>query len=114
MGVQKDDRTVSVLQALGDPTRWRIVELLSASPRRAGELARALDTAPPAMSKHLRVLLEAGVVSDERLPDDARVRVFTLREDSVVALQARLDQLQAHWSEQLTSFKAHVEGETGI
>ena len=61
------------------------------------------------MSKHLRVLLEAGVVVDERPPGDARVRVFRLRPESVVGLQAWLDQLQAQWNDQLRSFKQHVE-----
>ena len=61
------------------------------------------------MSKHLRVLLRAGVVGDERPAGDARLRVFHLRENSVVAIRAWLDQLQAHWDEQLDAFKAHVE-----
>jgi hypothetical protein len=56
------------------------------------------------------VLLEAGIVADERPPEDARARVFRLRPDSVAGLQAWLDQLQAHWNEQLQSFKRHVEG----
>jgi DNA-binding transcriptional ArsR family regulator len=62
------------------------------------------------MSKHLKVLLRAGVVADERTPDDARVRLFRLRPESVVGLRAWLDQLQALWDEQLQSFKRHVEG----
>jgi DNA-binding MarR family transcriptional regulator len=61
------------------------------------------------MSRHLRVLLEAGVVEDERGPEDARVRLFRLRPESMVALQAWLDQLNAHWEEQLGSFKRHAE-----
>jgi DNA-binding transcriptional ArsR family regulator len=97
------------LRALADPTRRRVVELLSQSPRRAGELAGDLRLAPPAMSKHLRVLLEAGVVTDERAPGDARVRVFRLRSDPMVALRAWLDQVQAHWDEQLGSYRTHVE-----
>lgn len=105
----RDEHTVSVLQALGEPTRWRVVELLSSSPLRAGQLADALKVAPPTMSKHLRVLLEAGVIADERPLGDARVRVFRLRGEAVVALRAQLDQLQAHWDEQLASFKTHVE-----
>ena len=99
-----------VFQALADPTRLGVVQLLSAGPRRAGELADASGVSAPVMSKHLRVLLDAGVVVDERPPGDARVRIFRLRPDSVVALQAWLDQLQAHWDEQLGSFKRHVEG----
>ena len=61
------------------------------------------------MSRHLRLLLQLGVVADERLADDARARVFRLRPESIVPLQAWLDQLQAHWDEQLQSFKRHVE-----
>jgi DNA-binding transcriptional ArsR family regulator len=61
------------------------------------------------MSKHLKVLLRAGVVTDERPSEDARVRVFRLRPESVGALGAWLDQLRAHWDEQLGSFKRHVE-----
>jgi DNA-binding transcriptional ArsR family regulator len=95
--------------ALADPTRRRVVELLGDRARRAGELSAAAGTSPPVMSRHLRILLEAGLVVDERVPDDARVRVFRLRPEPVAALQAWLDQLQAHWNEQLGSFKRHVE-----
>jgi len=98
-----------LLHALADPTRLQAVELLSRAPRRAGELADELGVSAPAMSKHLRVLLRAGLVTDERLAEDARVRVFHLRQESVVAVRAWLDQLQAHWDEQLEAFKAHVE-----
>lgn len=98
------------LRALADPDRLRVVELLSEAPRRAGELAGDLGVSPPTMSKHLRMLLEAGIVADERRPEDARVRIFRLRHESVAAVRAWLDQIQAHWDEQLGSFKAHIEG----
>jgi DNA-binding transcriptional ArsR family regulator len=98
-----------LLQALADPSRLHVVQLLSEAPRRAGELAEAAGLSPPAMSKHLRVLLRVGIVTDERPVDDARVRIFRLRPESVVALQAWLDQLQALWDDQLRSFKQHVE-----
>jgi DNA-binding transcriptional ArsR family regulator len=101
----------TVLQALAEPTRLAVVELLSGGPQRAGELARAARVSSPAMSKHLRVLLEAGIVADERGVNDARLRVFRLRPEPIVALRAWLDQLQAQWDEQLRSFKRHVEGE---
>jgi len=101
----------ALLQALGDPARLRAVEVLSRSPRRAGDLAEAVGVPAPTMSKHLRVLLAAGIVADERGARDARVRVFRLRRDSVVAVRAWLDQVQAHWDEQLRAFKAHVERE---
>ena len=98
------------LRALADPARLRVIELLSESPRRAGELANDVGVTAPAMSRHLRVLLEAGIVLDERRHEDARLRIFRLRGESVEAVQSWLDQIQAHWAEQLASFKAHVEG----
>jgi DNA-binding transcriptional ArsR family regulator len=86
-----------------------VLELLSERPRRAGELAAAAKTSAPVMSRHLRILLESGFVADERVPDDARARVFRLRREPIGDVQAWLDQLQAHWNEQLTSFRHHVE-----
>jgi len=109
--MRRSSDLTGTLQALADPTRLTVVERLSAGPQRAGELAAATGLTAPAMSKHLRVLLRAGVVQDERLPDDARARVFRLRPESVVGLRAWLDQLQAQWDEQLQSFKRHVEGD---
>jgi DNA-binding transcriptional ArsR family regulator len=94
---------------LGDPTRRRVVELLAERPHRAGELAAEVGTSPQAMSNHLRVLLDAGVVADDRLPEDARARVFRLRPESLVGVQAWIDQVQAEWRVQLRSFKRHVE-----
>ncbi len=109
MARQRELELAPLLQALADPTRLGVVQLLSSGPRRAGELAEASGLSAPAMSKHLRVLLQAGIVADERPPEDARLRVFRLRPESVAALRAWLDQLQAHWDEQLRSFKQHVE-----
>jgi len=109
MAIDRDAGLAPLLQALADPTRIGVVQLLSDGPRRAGELAAAQGLTAPAMSKHLRVLLRAGIVADERPPEDARVRVFRLRPESVVALRAWLDQLQAHWDDQLLAFKRHVE-----
>jgi DNA-binding transcriptional ArsR family regulator len=101
-----------VLRAITDPTRRDVVALLSEGPRPAGELAAACGVSAPTMSKHLRVLLEAGVVADARAAEDARKRVFRLRPESVVAVQAWLDQLQAHWNRQLAAYKKHVEERT--
>jgi DNA-binding transcriptional ArsR family regulator len=98
-----------VLTALADPTRQRVVQLLSGGPRRAGELAEAVGTSAPAMSRHLRVLLKAGIVADERPVADARTRVFWLRPESMTPVRDWLDQLQATSDEQLASFKRHVE-----
>ncbi|HYS32779.1 MAG TPA: metalloregulator ArsR/SmtB family transcription factor [Streptosporangiaceae bacterium] len=103
------EAVAGLFEALADPTRRQVVELLGARPARAGELAAATGMSPPAMSKHLRQLLRVGLVADERDAADARARVFRLRPQSVAALQAWLDQLQAHWNAQLASFQRHVE-----
>jgi DNA-binding transcriptional ArsR family regulator len=95
--------------ALADPTRRQVVQLLGARPMRAGELADAAGLSAPAMSRHLRVLLDAGVVADERRAEDARLRIFRLRPEGLIELQSWLDQLQADWTQQLRSFERHVE-----
>jgi DNA-binding transcriptional ArsR family regulator len=99
----------TVFGALADPARRQVVQLLGAAPLRAGELATAVGLSAPAMSRHLKVLLQAGIVDDERTARDARLRYFRLRPQSMAALQAWLDQLQARWDEQLASFQRHVE-----
>jgi DNA-binding transcriptional ArsR family regulator len=83
----------TVIEALGDPVRRRVVALLSGGPRRAGELAAEVGMSAPAMSRHLRVLLAAQVIVDERLDEDARARVFRLRPQSITAARSWLDQL---------------------
>jgi DNA-binding transcriptional ArsR family regulator len=99
----------AVFGALADPARRQVVQLLGTAPRRAGELAAMVGMSAPAMSRHLKYLLQAGIVTDERTASDARLRYFRLQPQSMVALQAWLDQLQAHWDEQLTSFRRHIE-----
>jgi len=89
----------TVIEALSDPTRRQIVTLLSGGPMRAGELAAEVGMSAPAISRHLRVLLSALVIADERLDEDARARVFRLRPQSIKAVQAWLDQLMAGWTD---------------
>jgi DNA-binding transcriptional ArsR family regulator len=103
-----DADVVVVFGALADRARLRIVQLLGDEPRRAGELAAAVGVSAPAMSRHLRVLLAAGIVTDERRAEDARLRYFRLRPQSIDAAAAWLDQLQANWAEQLASFQRHL------
>jgi DNA-binding transcriptional ArsR family regulator len=83
----------TVIEALGDPVRRRVVVVLSGGPRRAGELAAEIGMSAPAMSRHLRVLLAAQVIVDERLDEDARARVFRLRPQSITVVRSWLDQL---------------------
>lgn len=101
------------LLALADPTRRRVVDLLRERPRRAGELAAAFGASPPAMSRHLKVLRQRGLVEEERSADDARCRVYRLRPEPFRDLSAWLDEIESFWSDQLDSFKAHAEKSGG-
>lgn len=100
---------VDAFEALADPTRRQVIRLLGRRPRRAGELADEVGASPSALSRHLKLLLAASIVEDERIPGDARVRMFRLRPDSLVGVQGYLDQLNAEWRDQLESFKRHTE-----
>jgi DNA-binding transcriptional ArsR family regulator len=104
---------VDVFEVLADPTRREVVRLLGERPHRPAELAEVVGSSRPAMSRHLRVLLQAGLVSDERTDVDARARIFRLRPESLVSVQAFLDQVQADWKIQLASFKRHIDGQEG-
>ena len=104
------DRT---LAALADPHRRRVVDLLAERPRPAGELARALELSPPAMSRHLKTLRESGLVEESHPTFDARVRIYALRPEPMADLLRWLEEAERLWSEQLAAFKAHVERRAG-
>lgn len=97
------------LVALADPTRRGVVDLLSKKPRRAGELADAFGMSPPAMSRHLRVLRRTGLIEDDAVEHDARIRLYRLRPEPFTALRGWLDHVEQFWAGQLDAFKAHAE-----
>jgi DNA-binding transcriptional ArsR family regulator len=97
------------LAALADPYRRRTVELLGQRPRRAGELAEALGLPAPAMSRHLRELKQSGLVEETHPEFDARVRIYALKDGAMADLKKWLADTERMWSDQLASFKAHVE-----
>ena len=99
------DRT---LAALADPHRRLVVERLRERPCRAGELAEAIGLTPPAMSRHLRTLRQAGVVEERHDGFDARVRVYQLRPEPMAELAAWLKQTEAMWAAQLTALRDHL------
>jgi DNA-binding transcriptional ArsR family regulator len=99
--------------ALSDPTRRGAIKLLRKGPLRAGELASALDMNRPAMTRHLRVLRESGLVHEEGLEEDARVRVYRLRRAPFDDLRTWLEEIEQHWGLQLESFKRHAERTRG-
>lgn len=100
------DRT---LLALADPTRRGVIDLLRQQPRQAGQLAELLDTSRPSMSRHLRVLRKAGLVSEQGVPEDARARLYALERERFVELRDWLQEVEAFWVDQLQAFKAHAE-----
>ncbi|HEX3769373.1 MAG TPA: metalloregulator ArsR/SmtB family transcription factor [Polyangiaceae bacterium] len=101
------------LNALADPTRRGVIDLLRKKPRRAGELAAAFAMSAPAMSRHLRVLRKTGLVEERELEDDARVRMYRLRPEPFTALRRWLDEVESFWGDQLGAFKAHAERTRG-
>lgn len=91
--------------ALADPTRRAVFERLRDRPRAVSELAAGLPVSRPAVSQHLKVLKEAGLVRDEA--DGAR-RVYRIDPHGLGQVRAWLDQF---WDEALDAFKARVEQE---
>jgi DNA-binding transcriptional ArsR family regulator len=94
---------VAPWDALGDGTRRAIFESLLERPRAVGELARHLPISRPAVSQHLRVLKNAGLVSDRA---DGTRRVYAVNAAGLEVLRADLDRF---WSYALTAFKAVAE-----
>ena len=103
------ERIDDVFAALADPHRRRVVEVLRAGPRPAGEIAKAVGLAPPAMSRHLRTLRRSGLVEESHPDFDARVRVYALRAGAMDELKAWLEETERMWAAQLLAFKAHLE-----
>ncbi len=104
-------RLDDTLAALADPVRRRAVELLADRPRRAGELAAELGATPSAMSRHLRVLRQRGLVTETHPDFDARVRIYALRSAPMAELRSWLATAERGWADQLAAFAAHVERE---
>ena len=91
------------MNALGDPTRRTIFERLRGGPRAVGELASDLPVSRPAVSQHLRVLKEAGLVTERQ---EGTRRLYRLDPDGVAELRAYFDQF---WTAAFTDFKEAVE-----
>ncbi len=93
----------ALFSALGDPTRRQTFELLRDGPRSVGSLAADLPVSRPAVSQHLRVLKDAGLVRDEQAGTRRLYRV------DPAALEALRDYVDAFWTDALASFKRRVE-----
>ena len=89
--------------ALADPTRRRVLERLTARPMAVGEIARGMPVSRPAVSQHLKVLKEAGLVSDRQ---DGQRRIYAIDPKGLGAMRAWLDQF---WDTALEALKAEIE-----
>jgi DNA-binding transcriptional ArsR family regulator len=97
---------VAALEVLAEPNRRRILDLLRAAERPVGDLVAALDLSQPAVSKHLRVLREAGLV-DVRV--DAQRRIYRLRTEPLQALDDWLHPYRALWASRLDALERHLD-----
>jgi DNA-binding transcriptional ArsR family regulator len=97
---------VEGLAALGDPTRRRIFERLAERPRPVGELARELPVSRPAVSQHLKVLKDAGLVVDHAT---GTRRVYRVDPEGLAALR---DYLDGFWNRALAAYKEAAERPT--
>jgi DNA-binding transcriptional ArsR family regulator len=92
--------------ALGDPTRREIFARIAERPRAVGELARELPVSRPAVSQHLRVLKDAGLVMDRA---EGNRRIYQADPAGLAALRAQLD---AFWNQALATFEQVVDHDT--
>jgi DNA-binding transcriptional ArsR family regulator len=93
----------SALQALADPTRRQVFERLGKGPMPVGQLAQGLPVSRPAVSQHLKVLKEAGLVAEDK---DGTRRIYRIDPHGLARLRAWLDQF---WESALDAFKAQAE-----
>ena len=95
--------------ALSDSSRREMIRMLLQKPRRAGELAECVDMSPQALSRHLRVLRKAGLVSEQGIENDARVRIYSVHPAAFQPVQQWMAQVEDLWRRQLHAFKAFAE-----
>jgi DNA-binding transcriptional ArsR family regulator len=95
--------------ALSDASRREMIRFLLQKPRRAGELAECVDMSPQALSRHLRVLRRAGLISERGVPNDARVRIYSVDASAFQPVQQWMAQVEDLWRRQLQAFKTFAE-----
>jgi DNA-binding transcriptional ArsR family regulator len=101
---------MEVFEALGDPTRRHIVELLARRERTAGEVAAAFPVSRPAISRHLRVLREAGVVEAR---SERQQRVYRLEPGALREAEQWLARHRRFWTQRLDALEEHLERKEG-
>ena len=96
----------AVFHALADPTRRDILDLLRTSERSAGEVAAQFPVSRPAVSRHLRVLRQAGLVTHTK---EAQTRMYRLAPEALRAVDAWIERYRVFWSARLHDLKRYVE-----
>ncbi|WP_213005339.1 ArsR/SmtB family transcription factor [Paractinoplanes toevensis] len=95
----------AVLQALADPSRRTVLEVLRGRSATAGELAAVLPIARPGVSRHLRVLREVGLVD---VRQDAQRRIYSLRPEALVEVDEWLEPYRALWRNRLDALHTEI------
>lgn len=98
----------ATFQALADPTRRAVLDLLRRGSQPAGQIANAFPVSRPAISKHLRLLRRAHLVREHR---EGRHRVYQLNPEPLRAVDSWIEQYRVFWTANLNSLKAFVEAE---
>jgi DNA-binding transcriptional ArsR family regulator len=99
---------MDTFEAIADPTRRRIIELLGSESRNAGSIAAEFSVSRPAISRHLRVLRECGVVAVE---EQAQQRIYHLNPDRLSEVAAWIARYTAFWHDPLSRLADYVESE---
>lgn len=98
--------SLRIMSALSEPSRLQIVELLRTGPLTVGEIAERLTIRQPQASKHLKVLLEAGIVA---VTSDANRRIYQLRKEAFLTLDQWLDSYRDLWEERFDNLDAYLK-----
>jgi DNA-binding transcriptional ArsR family regulator len=98
----------ATFQALADPTRRAVLDMLRRGSQPAGNIAEAFPVSRPAISKHLRLLRRAHLVREHR---EGRNRVYQLNPEPLRAVDTWLEHYRSFWSASLANLKAFVESE---
>jgi DNA-binding transcriptional ArsR family regulator len=101
--------SATTYDAIADPTRRQLLRLVAECERTAGELASAFTISRPAVSRHLRVLREAGLV---RVRSRSRERVYALEPDPLDEIAAWIGSLRAFWEPRLDALERHLNEPT--
>lgn len=98
--------STAVLEAIAEPTRRRILDAVRTEERSVGDLVELVGMHQPGVSRHLRVLREAGLVDVRR---DAQRRLYRLRAEPLRELDAWLEPFRAEWAGRLDALERHLE-----